>query len=150
MKKLFVCALSLFPLGVLQGQEANPLLNSGLVAGLFTTESAQLAPEFGPAPTANAARFSLRPVLFGAVIGAAVGAAIGHEVGAPRSCPTSPNYSCGKPAFGTLGGAALGMALGATVGAVVGMRQRDGLRAKFAPLVNVRDPGVGLSYSRRF
>jgi len=151
MKGLFVCALTLLPLGMLRGQEATVARSSVPVLTLAALRAGEL--RFGAGlrsePAVTESRFRFRPVLFGAVIGAGIGALVGHEVGEPYSCP-GPGYSCDPPAFGTVGGAAIGMTLGAAVGAIVGMRQRHNSQGKLAPLIDTRGASIGLRYSRRF
>lgn len=149
--KLLMCAVALFPLGLAESQHRNVRLDSEAIAGLGQPTAA-LKSEAGPLGIATASRFSLRPIVFGAVIGAAVGAVVGYGVGGggPRSCPTSPNFSCDQPAFGPIGGAALGLALGATVGVIVGSMQRDGSRVEVVPRVNPGGTGLRLRYSRQF
>jgi len=152
MNRLLVGAFLLLPFAVIQGQDGASRATSRPMPNALDGREYKVgwSPDQASLSEMRMSRFSLRPVLFGAVIGTAVGAVIGHEIGRSRSCPTSPGYACDQPAFGTAGGAAIGMVLGATIGAIIGMRHGADSQSELIPLVSSRGSNAGFRYSRRF
>lgn len=101
--------------------------------------------------SATTSTLRLRPILVGIALGGVAGAVIGHEIGGgPRSCPTSPGYSCGTPTIGTFSGAVLGLVLGGAVGALIGSRDRESSASKTRAAIHLDRKGIGLSYAGQF